>query len=56
MGEGAPAATGAREVALIVAWPSLGSAVPLALFYLALGRGAGREVSAWFFLVPWSGC
>ena len=30
----------------------VGSAVPLALFYLALVRAPAAEVSAWFFLVP----
>jgi drug/metabolite transporter (DMT)-like permease len=50
--EGAPERTGAREVALIAELAVLGSAAPLALFYLALGRGAAGEVSAWFFLVP----
>ena len=52
VGEGAPEATGAREVALIIGLAALGSALPLALFYLALGRGPAGEVSAWFFLVP----
>jgi probable blue pigment (indigoidine) exporter len=51
-GEGAPAATGAREVALIVALAAVGSALPLALFYVALTRAPAAEVSAWFFLVP----
>ena len=52
VGEGAPEATGAREAALIVGLAALGSALPLALFYIALGRGPAGEVSAWFFLVP----
>ena len=52
VGEGAPETTGAREVALIVALAALGSALPLALFYLALARAPAAEVSAWFFLVP----
>jgi drug/metabolite transporter (DMT)-like permease len=30
----------------------VGSALPLALFYLALVRAPAAEVSAWFFLVP----
>jgi drug/metabolite transporter (DMT)-like permease len=50
--EGAPEATGAREIALIVGLAALGSALPLALFYLALARAPAAEVSAWFFLVP----
>ena len=36
IGEGPPDATGAREVALIVLLAAVGSALPLALFYLAL--------------------
>ena len=30
----------------------VGSAIPFALFYLALTRAPAAEVSAWFFLVP----
>ena len=52
VGEGPPDATGARELALIVLLAALGSALPLALFYLALARAPAAEVSAWFFLVP----
>jgi len=52
VGEGAPDATGAREVGLIVLLAVVGSAVPFALFYLALARAPAAEVSAWFFLVP----
>ena len=52
VGEGEPSATGAREVALVVGLAIVGSAAPLALFYLALARGPASEVSAWFFLVP----
>jgi probable blue pigment (indigoidine) exporter len=52
VGEGDPSTTGAREVALVVALAVVGSAAPLALFYLALSRGPAAEVSAWFFLVP----
>jgi len=52
VGEGPPDATGAREVALIVLLAAVGSALPLALFYLALMRAPAAEVSAWFFLVP----
>jgi probable blue pigment (indigoidine) exporter len=43
---------GARELALILVLAALGSALPLALFYLALVRAPASEVSAWFFLVP----
>ena len=52
IGEGPPDATGAREIALIVLLAAVGSALPLALFYLALVRAPAAEVSAWFFLVP----
>jgi probable blue pigment (indigoidine) exporter len=52
VGEGAPPATGAREVVLVVGLAALGSALPLALFYLALRLAPAAEVSAWFFLVP----
>jgi len=52
VGEGAPEATGARELGLIVLLAAVGSALPLALFYLALVRAPAAEVSAWFFLVP----
>jgi drug/metabolite transporter (DMT)-like permease len=51
-GEGPPDATGAREVALIVVLAAVGSALPLALFYIALVQAPAAEVSAWFFLVP----
>jgi drug/metabolite transporter (DMT)-like permease len=50
--EDGPLPVGAREVALVVGLAALGSAAPLALFYLALARGPAAEVSAWFFLVP----
>lgn len=43
---------GGREVGLVLALAALGSALPLALFYLALVRAPAAEVSAWFFLVP----
>lgn len=46
------AALGARELALLVGLALAGSAVPAALFYLALVRAPAAEVSAWFFLVP----
>lgn len=52
VGEGAPDAAGAREVGLILLLAAAGSALPLALFYLALARAPAAEVSAWFFLVP----
>jgi drug/metabolite transporter (DMT)-like permease len=51
-GEGPPDATGVREVALIVLLATVGSALPLALFYIALMQAPAAEVSAWFFLVP----
>ena len=50
--EGAPAAAGARELGLVMLLAVVGSAVPFALFYLALARAPAAEVSAWFFLVP----
>jgi drug/metabolite transporter (DMT)-like permease len=49
--EAAPAA-GWREAALILGLGVVGSAAPLALFYLALTRAPASEVSAWFFLIP----
>jgi drug/metabolite transporter (DMT)-like permease len=50
--EDGPTTTGARELGLVVGLAVLGSAAPLALFYLALARAPAAEVSAWFFLVP----
>jgi drug/metabolite transporter (DMT)-like permease len=50
--EGAPTATGGREIGLILLVAVVGNAVPFALFYVALGRGDAGRVSAWFFLVP----
>ena len=52
VGEAEPSSTGAREVALLLALAIVGSAPPLAFFYLALARAPAAEVSAWFFLVP----
>jgi probable blue pigment (indigoidine) exporter len=52
VGEGDPSTTGAREIALVVGLAVVGSAAPLALFYLALAKAPAAEVSAWFFLVP----
>jgi drug/metabolite transporter (DMT)-like permease len=46
------AVAGRREAGLILALAVVGSAVPLALFYLALARAPAAEVSAWFFLIP----
>ena len=43
---------GGRELGLILGLAALGSALPLALFYVALVRAPAAEVSAWFFLVP----
>lgn len=50
--EGAPQASGGREIGLILLVALVGNAVPFALFYVALGRGSAGRVSAWFFLVP----
>ncbi len=50
--EGPPASTGGREIGLILVLGLVGSAIPFALFYIALGRGEAGKVSAWFFLVP----
>jgi probable blue pigment (indigoidine) exporter len=52
VGEGAPDATTARELGLILLLAVVGSAVPFAMFYVALQRAPAAEVSAWFFLVP----
>lgn len=51
VGEGSPG-TGWREAGLIGALGIVGSAAPLALFYLALARAPASRVSAWFFLIP----
>lgn len=51
-GEGPPDATGPREWGLILLLAVVGSAVPFAMFYVALQRAPASEVSAWFFLVP----
>jgi O-acetylserine/cysteine efflux transporter len=45
-------ALGWREAGLILGLGVIGSAAPLALFYLALTRAPASEVSAWFFLIP----
>lgn len=45
-------AAGVREAILILWLGLVGSAAPLALFYLALVRSPASEVSAWFFLIP----
>lgn len=50
--EGEPRDAGARELGLVVLLAVVGSAVPFALFYLALIHAPASEVSAWFFLVP----
>jgi probable blue pigment (indigoidine) exporter len=50
--EDGPLPVGPRELGLVVGLALLGSAVPLALFYLALARAPAAEVSSWFFLVP----
>jgi drug/metabolite transporter (DMT)-like permease len=41
-----------REVGLILFLGVVGSAVPTALFYVALRTGVASEISAWFFVVP----
>ncbi len=43
---------GSRELSLILGLGIIGSAAPLALFYLALALAPAAEVSAWFFLIP----
>ena len=50
--EAAPGALGPRQWGLVLLLGIVGSAVPVALFYVALGRGDAGRVSAWFFLVP----
>ena len=50
--DGAPAEAGGRELGLVLLLAVVGSAVPFALFYVALTRAPAAEVSAWFFLVP----
>lgn len=50
--EDLPSAAGGRELGLVALVAVVGSAVPFALFYVALGRGEPATVSAWFFLVP----
>jgi drug/metabolite transporter (DMT)-like permease len=52
VGEGAPDATTLRELGLILLLAVVGSAVPFAMFYMALQRAPAAEVSAWFFLGP----
>jgi probable blue pigment (indigoidine) exporter len=47
-----PPPLGLREAGLIALLAVVGSALPLALFYIALARAPASEVSAWFFLVP----
>jgi len=49
--ESAPT-VGWREAGLILGLGVIGSAAPLAFFYLALTRAPASEVSAWFFLIP----
>ncbi len=50
--EGVPDAAGAREWGLVLLLAVVGSAVPFAMFYMALTQAPASEVSAWFFLVP----
>ncbi len=47
-----PVALGARQWGLVLLVALVGSAIPFALFYVALQRGDAGRVSAWFFLVP----
>jgi probable blue pigment (indigoidine) exporter len=49
---GEPSPAGTRQLGLVLGLAVLGSAVPLACFYLALARAPAARVSAWFFLVP----
>jgi len=49
---GGPETNGAREAGLVIGLAVLGSALPLACFYLALVSAPAARVSAWFFLVP----
>lgn len=50
--EGVPGGVGMREVGLVLLLAVVGSAVPFALFYVALTQAPASEVSAWFFMVP----
>jgi drug/metabolite transporter (DMT)-like permease len=50
--EDAPSAAGPSTVGLVLVLAAVGSAMPIALFYVALSRAPAGEVSAWFFLVP----
>lgn len=50
--EGGPTAAGGREVGLVLFIALVGSALPFACFYIALGRSDASTVSAWFLLVP----
>ncbi|MGE0347083.1 MAG: DMT family transporter [Gemmatimonadales bacterium] len=50
--EGVPDVAGPREWGLVVLLAVVGSAVPFAMFYVALIHAPASEVSAWFFLVP----
>jgi len=50
--QGGAVRAGAREAVLVLALAAVGSALPLAMFYVALIVGRAGEVSAWFFLVP----
>lgn len=50
--DGLPGGTGGRELGLVLLLAVVGSAVPFALFYVALTHAPAAEVSAWFFLVP----
>lgn len=50
--ESGPRTFGPRELTLVIVLAVIGSAIPLAMFYLALVHAPAGVVSAWFFLVP----
>ena len=52
LAQGGPERLGARELALVGGLALMGSAAPLACFYLALALAPAARVSAFFFLVP----
>jgi drug/metabolite transporter (DMT)-like permease len=52
LAEGGPERLGARELALVAGLALVGSAGPLACYYLALARAPAARVSVRFFLVP----
>jgi drug/metabolite transporter (DMT)-like permease len=52
LAQGGPERIGGRELALVIGLALVGSAGPLACFYLALALAPAARVSAFFFLVP----